>query len=49
MTPIVPVSKPRSSYRRGSLLLASCGVRMAAALVPVAVIWLGTAWALGWF
>lgn len=48
MIAIAPASQPRRLFRRGSLLLTSCLVRSSVALVGVALIWLGTAWALGW-
>jgi len=49
MTPIVPATPPRRSSRRASVLLASCAVRAGIALAGVGGVWIGTAWALGWF
>ncbi|NYT22312.1 hypothetical protein H0A73_01735 [Alcaligenaceae bacterium] len=38
-----------ASRRRGSLLLASCLSRAVVASAAIAVIWLATGWAMGWW
>jgi len=49
MIPIAPGSTARASRRRHSLLLASSAARGALALAGVALIWLTTGWAMGWW
>lgn len=49
MTPLAPGPTARSSARRPSLLLVSAAVRAIIASGGVALIWLMTGWAMGWW